>query len=236
MKIADIFEYKNGKKRVDFFNLGIYDLIRNNLNFRFINIDGKGYYLEQRNRVFMKSNFYEMEEAFRNYINEKFENLEINGKVTHATFLNFYYKKSPIKDNSLSRKFLSEDFKLSDNELHLLKMQTNNHYRNENIRQEMDEFISRENFIETKKLSSLLISKESKVFYKQFNSNSFFIIQYSNWNKKKIAPTYDLFKIDAKNDNELFKKTDNDDELITLKFSFNLNRDLELYNEEKNNI
>lgn len=99
----------------------------------------------------------------------------------------------------------------------------------------MDTFISQENFIETKKLFPLLLAKKSKVFYKQFNSNSF-IVEYSNWNKKKIAPTYDLFKIDAKNENELFKKSDIDDELVTIKFDFNLNRDLDLYHEEKNNI
>lgn len=233
MKIADISENNSGKKKVEFFNLGIYNFIKNKLNFRYVKVDGKGYYMQQTKEGFIRSNFSEMEQSFRYYIYENFEKLEINGKIDYHTFLEFYYHKSPIKNNNLLKKLLSEDFELSANELHNLKFETNYNYHNKILRQEMDAFISQENFIETKELFPLLLSKESKVFYKQFNKKSFFIIEYINWNKKKIAPTYDLFKIHVLNENELFKKTDYDDDLVTIKLSFNIKKDLGLYKEEK---
>lgn len=120
MKIADISEYNNGRKKVEFFNLGIYHFLKTKLNFGFINIDGKGHYMQQKEEVYMKSNFYEMEQSLRTYIYDNFEKLEINGEVDYQTFMEFYYKNSPIKNNDLSKKLLSEDFELSDNELHKL--------------------------------------------------------------------------------------------------------------------
>jgi len=234
MKIADIHNYKNGKKRVDFFHLGIYELIRNQLNFRFTKVSGKGYYFHYINGIYKKSSFHRMKDSFRNHIETKFEDLEINGDVKYIDFLNAYFEKSPLSNGHFAKTYLSKDFELSDNELHLFKMETDFQYLNGIRRKEMAEFIADEKFIETNQLFGNFFSKTDKVFYKQTSDNSFFLLNYPSWNSGKKQPTYDLFKVSAKNNNELYKKRDSDIKNVML--GLDLNRDLELYKAEKKRV
>jgi|TARA_B110000967_G_scaffold181779_1_gene199233 hypothetical protein len=230
MKIADIHDYKNGKKRVDFSHLGIYELVRKKLNFRFTKVDGKGYYFEYKNGIYTKSSFNKMQDCFRNHIKTEFENLEINGEVKYLDFLNSYFKKLPLSNGHFAKTYLSEDFELSENELHLFKMETDFSYMNGVKRKEMTEFIAEEKFIETNQLFGIFFSKNDKVFYKQMSENLFLLLNYQNWNSDKNQPTYNLYKVNAKNNTELYKKRNN--EIMNIILSFDLNRDLELYKAE----
>ena len=97
-------------------------------------------------------------------------------------------------------------------------------------RKEMTEFIAEEKFIETNQLFGIFFSKNDKVFYKQMSENLFLLLNYQNWNSDKNQPTYNLYKVNAKNNTELYKKRNN--EIMNIILSFDLNRDLELYKAE----
>ncbi len=87
IKLADIFEYKNGKKKIKFFQLGIYDLLKRELGFRYTKINGKGYYLKNRKGIYMISYFYHLEDAFIEYIEQEFENLELSKEIDYHSFM-----------------------------------------------------------------------------------------------------------------------------------------------------
>ncbi len=123
IKLADIFEYKNGKKKIKFFQLGIYDLLKRELGFRYTKINGKGYYLKNRKGIYMISYFYHLEDAFIEYIEQEFENLELSKEIDYHSFMNEYYKIRPIRNGNFARDYLSENFQLTESNLHLILLE-----------------------------------------------------------------------------------------------------------------
>lgn len=123
IKLADIVEYKNGRKKVKIFPYGIYDLLKKELGFRYTKINGKGYYLREENGIYRLSYFHHLEEAFIEYIEQEFENLELSTKVDYHTFMNEYYKVRPIRNGNFARDYLGEKFQLTKSNLHLILLE-----------------------------------------------------------------------------------------------------------------
>ena len=119
IKLAHIHQYKNGRKRIKFFELGIYDLLKR-IGFRYTKIKGKGYYLKEKDGIYQISRFHRLSENFIKHIEQEFENLEISKEIDLESFMNEYYKKNPIKNGNYARDYLSEDFQLSSNNLDLI--------------------------------------------------------------------------------------------------------------------
>ena len=150
IKLADIYPSRNGKPKVDFFLLGIYDLHKTQLGFRYAKFDGKGNYLKAENGVYKIVNFHKLRDDFRNYISDNFEALEASKEIGRDDFMNEYYKKTPVKDGNYAREYLAEDFELSDYNKHIIRLEVNEKYRRLFFRNEMLEFLKQENFIEFK--------------------------------------------------------------------------------------
>ena len=120
MKIAHIYKYKNGRKRIEFFELGIYKLLKDELGYRYYKIKGKGYYLKEKNGIYEISYFHNLLDDFIQYIEQEFENLNISKEIDLHSFLNEYYKKRPIKNGNFARDFLSNGFELTNSNLLLV--------------------------------------------------------------------------------------------------------------------
>jgi len=86
IKLADIYQYKNGKRTIVFFELGIYDLLRNRLGFRYTKIKKKGYFLKENNGIYEISYFHRLGDSFRKFIEQEFENLEISKEIDYHYF------------------------------------------------------------------------------------------------------------------------------------------------------
>ena len=136
-----------------------------------------------------------------------------------------------MKDRKDVKKYFSDNFELSDEEMHLFKMYNDYKYRYEIERKEMKEFLRREKFVRTDCLFGDFFNKEGEVFYKKVKQNSFLLLYYRNWNMGKSQPIYELYKINAEKEEILFKKRGEEIESVSL--NFNLSRDLEFYNSEK---
>ena len=145
IKLADVFEYKNGKKKIEFFELGIYDLLKEKLGFRYAKINGKGYYLKEKDGIYEISYFQHLGDDFREYLEHEFENLDISKEIDFHNFMNEYYKKRPIRNGNYARDYLSEDFQLTDSNLHLILLEIDSKYRFEYEKKEMLTFLKNEN-------------------------------------------------------------------------------------------
>jgi hypothetical protein len=118
-KLADI--NNNKKRKVVFFHLGIYDLLKHQLGFRYTKINKKGYYLKESNGIFVITDFEELRDSFKAFIKENFDTLELSNEINLNDFLEEYYRQGPIRNGNFARDFLSEDFQLSEYNLDLIK-------------------------------------------------------------------------------------------------------------------
>lgn len=108
--IAKIFETNNGKKKIKFFHLGIYKLLKEEFGFRYIKINGKGHYLKSNNGVYEIVSFFELKDKFTEYLKAEFDNLEYSIIMDFETFINEYYRQNPIKNGNFARDYLSDEF------------------------------------------------------------------------------------------------------------------------------
>lgn len=228
IKLADIYPSRNGKPKVDFFQLGIYDLLKIQLGFRYAKFDGKGNYLKEENGVYKIVNFHKLKDDFRDYISDHFEELEVSKEIGLDDFMNEYYKKTPIKDGNYARVYLAEDFELSDYNKHIIRLEINEKYRRLFFRNEMLEFLKQENFIEfNDELKTLNLS--GPLFYKQSTGGYFLVFNNPFHGGKVIGTDFDLHKVHAKSQKELFSKKAKKCELI--KIAFDLKTDVDLIRE-----
>jgi hypothetical protein len=126
MKLADISYSRNGRPKVDFFHLGIFNFLKTTLGFRYTKFNNRGHYLKEVNGVYSKVKFYTLSIDFKNYISENFEELEISKEISKDDFLDEFKRKSPIKNGSMARDILSENFELSEKNKQLLLEQMKN--------------------------------------------------------------------------------------------------------------
>jgi len=120
-KIAEINKLKNGKKNVEFLELGIYKILKEKFEFRYTKIDKKGYYLKYDKGIYSITNFQQLRDCFHKYLNQEFNNLELSEKIDFETFMNAYYKKLPIKNGDFCKKYLSSDFELTEENIDIIR-------------------------------------------------------------------------------------------------------------------
>ncbi len=231
IKIIDHYTTRNGKKKIDFFMLGIYDLLKNRLGFRYTKINKKGYYLKEKNGIFKVVGFHKLKDAFKAFIENNYESFEFSNEIDYHFFMESYYEKSPIKNGNYAREYLSEDFTLSDSNLHLIKLDIDPNYNRRFKRDKIIEFLKNEDFIETKGKGGNFII-DCPLFYKKVNDNKFLIFNNPFYDGKNNSSTFDFWKINCKSEKEFLqpKKVN----ITQVKLEFNLTEDLELYKRENN--
>lgn len=116
-RIADIIVMRNGKVKVRFFELGIYEVLKNEFGYRYVKIDGKGYYYKHLEDGGIQSvNFFELADSFRLYIERNFHLFGFNNLIEYKTFLNAFYHYRPIKNGNFARSYLKDKSILSEEE------------------------------------------------------------------------------------------------------------------------
>lgn len=228
IELANIYEYKNGKKKIVFFELGIYDLLKEKLGFRYSKIKGKGYYLKENNGVFEIVGFHHLGLAFKEFIKKEFYNLDISKQIDYISFMNEFYKRRPIRDGNYARDYLSEDFQLSESNLHLILLKIDVDYKYKEEIKEMHNFFNNESFIKNND-TFLNLTKDSSLYYKKILENEYLVITEYLKTKQVV---YDLFKIQTESEKDFFKGNIKNE--IPIRFGFNLSRDLDIYLKEMN--
>jgi hypothetical protein len=228
IKLANIFHNKSGQIKIEFFEMGIYDLLKR-LGFRYTKIKGKGYYLKEKNGIYEISYFHHLGDSFRKYIEQEFDNLEISNEIDLNSFMNEYYKKRPIKNGNYARDYLSEDFQLSGYNLNLILEKICPFSKFVKDKKEMLEFLRKERFIET--VDNIgNFRKDYPLYYKKLLNNKYLVFNQPYHDIKSNQTIFDFWKVNAKTEKEfLSKKTKN---IVSVKLGFNLTEDIELYNNE----
>lgn len=231
--IVNIIKQKTGQKKFKFFELGIYDLLKNQLGFRYTKINNKGYFLRlKENGYFEIVNFLELSESFRDYIKSEFENIQELKGLSFDEFIHEYYDKSPIKKGDYCRDYLSQDFELTADNLHRLLLLIDNKYRERNKVNEMLKFLEREQFIETvDEIGNFSIEKP--LYYKRLSPDEFLVFNQSSKNKKTHAICFDFWLVKVDSETQFLQRKLPNKALIDLRKGFDLEKDIEIYNEKK---
>jgi len=227
MGIAKIIEQRNGKKVVEFYQLEILEILKDQFGFRYAQIDKLKYFLQKKEDSYKIAEFSDLNNTFSNLIKDDFENLEIDGEIESENFLNEFYSQNPLKLNC-ARKVLSENFFLNKQELHQIKYQEDSIYSIEFDKQEMLAFLKAENFTETIDTIGIFV-ENNPLFYKKVSDVKFLLFGYSNKSKFQ-QPCFDFSIISVKSKNEfLIKGTA---KALKIKNSFILSHNRRLYENE----
>jgi hypothetical protein len=231
IKLIDYYNTKNGKKKIDFFLLGIYDLLKFKLGFRYTKINKKGYYLKESNGIYEIVGFHKLKDEFKKFVDENYDSLEFSKEVNYNDFMEAYYAKSPIKNGNYAREYLSEDFELSETNLHFIMLKNDPNYNRKHKRNEIIQFLKSEGFIETKGKGGNF-SKDCPLFYKKIKENRFLVFNNPFHDDKNLSSTFDFWKIKAHSEKEFLQ--DKKVNITKIKLEFDLGKDIELYRGEKN--
>lgn len=230
IKLLNFYNTKNGKKKIDFFLLGVYYLLKFKLGFRYTKINMKGYYLKDSDGIYEVVGFHKLRDEFKKFIDENYENLELSKEISYHEFMDAYFEKSPIKNGNYSREYLSEDFKLSETNLHLVMLQIDPYYNRKYRRDEMIRFLNSECFIETTGKGGNF-KMNCPLFYKKGKVDKFLIFNNPFYDGKNNSPTFDFWKITAHSEKEFLQ--DKMENIIQIKLEFDLKQDIELFEREK---
>lgn len=202
IKLADIYQFKKGKKKIVFFELGIYDLLKEKLGFRYTKINGKGHYLKGNNGIYEVSYFHQLRESFKEFVKKEFDNLEISKEIDLRSFMNEYYHRQPIKNGNHARDYLSEGFQLSDYNLNLLLLNTDSKHSLEN-NNSLIKFELRNEYCSSPPNSQYQIlrhpsgNRNKSIELAIFNEHRFSFYYWIKWNQQnKIANILDLVTFD----------------------------------------
>lgn len=231
-KLIEINVTKTGKKRIEFFQLGIYELLRTTLGFRYTKINNKGYFLKQKSDgLYEVVNFLKLSEVFRDYIKTDFRAVVQDKGIDYTDFMNAFYSKTPIKNGNFSRGYLGKDFVLSPNNLHLILMEIDYDYREKYKRNEMLDFIKSEHFNETIDVIGNFATNKP-LFYKRVGSREFIAFNQPFTDDNSRDAVFDFWLIKVNSEEYFLNKKLNDGELIDLCLGFDLQRDIYLYKEK----
>lgn len=190
IKLADIYQYKNGKKKINFFELGIYVLLKEKLRFRYAKIDGKGYFLQEKNGIYEISYFYQLGDSFSKFIQQEFDNLEISKEIDLHSFMNEYYHRRPIRNGNYVRDYLSKGFQLSDNNKRLILLNTESENRIENDKNNLIKFELRNEYCSSPPNSQCQIlrhpsgNRNKSIELALFNEHRFAFYYWIKWNQQ----------------------------------------------------
>ncbi|WP_306352743.1 hypothetical protein [Flavobacterium sp. '19STA2R22 D10 B1'] len=228
--IATIKISENGTSKIEFSEVDIFEVLKNTLGFGYITIDKKGYYLKKENDLYKVVSFLNLNQSFREYLKTDFSSLQLDSTITYEDLLSAFYKKSPIKNASFARKFLSKDILITEENRHHILLKTNPEYKNEEKRNEIQAFLTSEEFTETVDYIGNFYKNEP-VFYKKVKGKKFVIISKFPVLKNAKQDIYDLWTIAATSSNDFLKRPTK--KLTIVKKGFNLQRDLDLYTTER---
>jgi len=233
MKLADIYKFNSGKKKVVFFEMGLYELLKNTLGYRYAKINNKGYYLQEVSGIYKKVDFHKLKDSLRKYLEDSFENLDEAKEIEFHDFMNAYLEKSPVKNGNYAREYLSEDFELSDYNRHLILLEIDPDYSRQFRRNEMLTFLKEEAFIETvDKMGNFY--KGCRLFYKKVSEDCFLIFYIPLYDINSKKTTFDFYEIKANSEKEfLSKKTTKQ---LQIMLGFDLLRDIDIYRVKTDNI
>ncbi|OFZ05161.1 MAG: hypothetical protein A2338_04055 [Bacteroidetes bacterium RIFOXYB12_FULL_41_6] len=148
--------------------------------------------------------------------------------------MNEYYKKRPIRNGDYARDYLSENFQLSSENLHLILLEIDSKYRFENDKTEMLRFLRKEDFTESiDKVGNF--QKDCTIFYRKNSTNEYLIFNQQISAVKSNQTIFNFWKLTAIAENKFLTKRTND--AISIKFGFSPKEDIELYKiENKKNV
>jgi hypothetical protein len=226
IKIADVFESGNGMKKVKFFHLGLYDLLREKLGFRYTKINKRGYYLKNIDGIYKVVDFHELKDSIVNFIKKDFDTINFNIPINYIDFLNEFYRQMPIKNGNFSRVYLGENFILSDENKHLILLEIDVKYLHNFSKSEMIKFLNNQGFIETSdKIGSFV--KDCPLYYKKISSGKYLIFHMPFYKINASQSYFDFFCISARSEKEfLLRRYDNPE---VIKYGFNLKSDFNLF-------
>lgn len=116
-QIATTYIDRKGNLKIIFDQLDIYNVLRNELGFRYVKVNNKGHYLRYNNGIYDVVGFYHLRDMFKEFINDIFPKLAISDEINFKQFMNEYYKQSPIKNSNFARNYLGENFQLTESNL-----------------------------------------------------------------------------------------------------------------------
>jgi hypothetical protein len=229
MEIATIYESGNNKKKVKFIPLGIYELLKEELGFRYAQVNKKGYFLENIEGVYKVVNFCRLKDSLLYYIKNNFESMELHDKIAYADFIEEYYKQSPLNDGNFLKKHLREGFTLSKENTHLILLDIDSDYSNEFKKNETIKFLNDHGFIETlDRIGSFNLG--CPLYYKRVSLKKFLVVSMNLWKSKPPRADFDLWRLNVNSEKDfLSKKHENPSEII---LGFNLKRDVEIFEKE----
>lgn len=113
-KIAKITKTRKGRKKVIFSQLSIYEILRNEYEFRFQKIRGKGYYFQKIQSIYNIVGCHQLRDTFVNHLELNYEKSELNVQMDFEDFMNEFYHQRPINRNPGWNDYLAIDFTLSE--------------------------------------------------------------------------------------------------------------------------
>jgi hypothetical protein len=226
IRIADIFEIGNGMKKITFFHLGLYNLLREKFGFRYSKINNRGYYLKNIDGIYKVVDFHELKDSIVNFIKKDFDTISFNIPINYIDFLNEFYRQMPIKNGNFARVYLSENFVLPDQNKHHILLEIDPKYSHNFSKSEMINFLNDEGFIETiDKVGSFV--KDCPLYYKKISSGKYLIFHMPFYKINASQSYFDFFRISAKSEKDFLHRKFNNPDAIML--GFNLKRDFNLY-------
>ncbi len=226
MMIAKIKEQKNGRgKVVEFYREEILRILMNDYGYRYAKVGKKKYFLKLKDNTYKVVRIDHIRREFANHMKDKFESLEIDGKIECNDFINEYYRQDPIKLD-LSHEILSEDFLLTEKEEHDLKLKLDDDYSFKYRKKEILSFLKNEDFTEVIEIKTL--SKYYTLFYKKTEKNKFLTFKVTEHKHAKQI-TVEFGKIKAVTMKEFLKRKS---DVVNINLDFNLDTDIESYKQE----
>ncbi len=175
IKFVSISALKNGKNKYSFSQLGICKILKEELDFRFKKVGTKGLYLiKNDNDGFDITDLSKVIVTFLDYVEKEFGNIEDLKGASFEEFKNAFHSKNPIKNSTYCSDFLSQDFELDPQSLHVISLQVDKAYKYKQDLKNMLAFLEQEEFkivTETKKK----FRYDELFCYKQISDNEFIV-------------------------------------------------------------
>lgn len=110
----------NESEKLEFFQLDLFEIIKNNFGYRYVLINKRGYYIKLKHGVFQRVNFREIVDETIEYLESNFDSFEIPKKFNLADFMNVFYSTKPV-NQSYARVYLKiDDEELSNEEINYI--------------------------------------------------------------------------------------------------------------------
>lgn len=234
VKFADIIEVQKDQRKIEFNDVAIYELLKKHLGFRYTEINKKGYFLKLGEDGYYEiTGFITMFKTFEESIKSEFENIKELKGLDQDEFLMQFYNKHPLENKAFLKRYLSNDFKLSKDNLHKLLLKVDDKYREKFKEKEMLDFLQHEQFVETiDQIGNFAPNKP--LFYKRLSSSEFLAFNQPSTKERKCNSTFDFWRVKVDSESQFLSRKLDRNELVGLKTGFVLDRDINIYNLEVN--